>query len=205
MLHEYRSYTIAPHLFATYCELAEIKAIPIRKNSYGRLVAFWASESGTLCQVHHIWEYESIDSRNAERARLVQNADWMNEFIVHAWPTMMRQEIRFMYPKTNITVPDGENVYEARIYRAVVGKFTVVADALLERNRGKGSTLVGIYTCESPDPNEVVEITAYRDPVQRLTAHSESNTQRKWFAKYGQLILDIRATTLLPLPISPMK
>ena len=205
MLHEYRSYTIYPHLFARYCALVEQKAIPIRKDDYGRLVAFWASEAGTLCQVHHIWEYPGVNERNAERARMFQNLDWTSEFIAGAWPTMRDQKVRFMYPTTDITVPTGSNVYETRVYRTVVGKFREIATALVERPRGETSTLVGIYLSESPEPNEVVEITAYGAYEQRLKANLESGAQRAWLADYGEMILDIDATTLLPLPMSPMK
>lgn len=205
MIHEYRTYTIFPHLFARYCELAEKKAIPIRGDNYGRLVGFWTSEGGTLCQVHHIWEYPGLDARNAERVRMFENSAWMNEFIVHAWPTMQRQEVRFMHPRTSITTPDGTNVYEARIYRTVVGRFVEMADTLKSRPRGNGATLVGIYTCDSPEPNEVVEIIAYKDYSARLANGTQSRSQVAWFAEHGAELVDIRSTPLLPLPISPLK
>ncbi|OAF12630.1 hypothetical protein AYJ54_46090 [Bradyrhizobium centrolobii] len=205
MIHEYRTYTIFPHLFARYCELAEKQGIPIRRDDYGPLVGFWASEGGTLCQVHHIWEYPGLDSRNAERVRLSENRAWMNEFIAHAWPTMQRQEVRFMQPRSSITRPQGSNIYEVRIYRSVVGRFVEMAEALKSRPRGDAATLVGIYTSESPEPNEVVEIVAYKDYSARLADGTQSRRQVEWFTKHGADLVDIRATPLVPLPISPLK
>ena len=205
MIHEYRTYTLHPHLFARYCELAETKAIPIRGNDYGRLVAFWASEGGTLCQVHHIWEYPGLDTRNAERVRMFENRAWTDDFIAHAWPTMQRQEVRFMHARTPIVPPNGTNVYETRVYRTVVGRFVEVAEALKARPRGAHSRLVGIYTCDSPEPNEVVEIVAYPTAEARFAAHSQTEDQCAWLATHGSDLIDIRATPLLPLPFSPMR
>jgi hypothetical protein len=205
MIHEYRTYTLHPKLFARYCELAETKAIPIRGNDYGKLVAFWISEGGTLCQVHHIWEYPGLDARNAERIRMFENKAWTNDFIAHAWPTMQRQEVRFMQARSEIVTPKGSNFYETRIYRTVVGRFVETAQAVKARPRGAGATLVGVYTSDSPEPNEVVEIIAYPSADARFKAHGESSEQRAWLAAHGDDLIDIRATPLLPLPISPMR
>jgi hypothetical protein len=205
MIHEYRTYTLHPHLFARYCELAEQKAIPIRGNEYGQLVAFWISEGGLLCQVHHIWEYSGLDARNAERVRMFHNKTWTDDFIAHAWPTMQRQEVRFMQARTSVITPEGTNVYETRIYRTVVGRFVEMAEAVKARPRGKDTTLVAVYTSDSPEPNEVVEIIAYKTPAARLAAHSLSSDHKAWLASFGTELVDIRATPLLPLPMSPMK
>ena len=202
MMHEYRTYTLHPHLFKRYCGLAETKAIPIRKDDYGRLMAFWSSASGTMCQVHHIWEYPDVNERNAERARMVQNAEWMGEFIADAWPTMMRQDIRFMYPVTEFQAPTGSNIYETRIYRAAVGQFRQVADLVAQRPRPQGATLVGCYTSESPDPNDVVEIVAYADIAQRFAFDADDQA---WFATHGDKLVDTSSTMLRPLPMSPVK
>lgn len=204
MLHEYRTYTIHPGKLRAYLTLAGEKAIPIRRNDYGRLVGFWWSEAGMLNQVHHIWEYPSVDVRNAERLRMFDNRDWTDEFIVHAWPTMQRQDVRFMTARSDIRVPSGSNMYEARVYCTVVGRFMAVAEAVASRPRGASAQLVGVYTSDSPSPNEVVELVAYGDLQARLASHQDSDEQANWFDAHGADLLGVHSTLLHPTPFSPM-
>jgi hypothetical protein len=207
VLHEYRTYTLHPSELSDYVRLANEKAIPIRGNDYGRLLGFWVSEAGTLCQVHHIWEYRSLDDRQAERARMWQNDRWRTEFIAHAWPTMQRQEVRFMIPRSPLGAPSRPaGLYEARIYRTVVGKFAEAAAFVAERPLPEGSTRVGIWTCESPQPNEVCEIVAHADPVARFAAGASSSPpQATWWNTYGDELLETSSTLMVPIAVSPLQ
>ncbi len=207
MLHEYRIYTLHPHELSKYVRLANEKAIPIRKDDYGRLLGFWVSEAGTLCQVHHIWEYPSLDARQAERARMWTNAQWREEFIAFAWPTMQRQEVRFMSARIPLATPPGpQALYETRIYQTVVGKFLETADTVLARPLPDGALRIGCWSCESPEPNQVVEIIAYADFATRFTAgETQSAAEAAWWSGQGHLLLGATSTLMRPIAVSPLK
>lgn len=201
MIHEYRTYTIHPHLFARYCDLAEKKAIPIRRDNYGCLVAFWISESGTLCQVHHIWEYPGLDARNSERARMFANKSWTDEFIAEAWPTMQRQEVRFMHARTPATSPPGSNIYETRIYRTVDGRFVEAAEAVNRRPRGADAHLY----LRQPGTERSGRNRRLSRRYGTFRRSYRNGGQQAWLGTHGKELVDIRSTALLPLHISPMK
>ncbi|NKC33891.1 NIPSNAP family protein [Falsiroseomonas selenitidurans] len=207
MLHEYRTYTIHPAQLGAYVRLANQKAIPIRGDDYGRLLGFWVSEAGTLCQVHHIWEYASLDARQAERARMWTNDRWREEFIAFAWPTMQVQEVRFMTARATLVAPAGpQALYEARVYQTVVGRFVEAALAVQKRPLSPGATRVGCWTCESPQPNQVVEIVAYADANLRFVAdESQASEQASWWDAQEADLLGASATIMRPIAVSPLK
>lgn len=208
MLHEYRTYTLHPSQFGEYVRLANEKAIPIRKDDYGRLLGFWVSEAGTMCQVHHIWEYDSFEARQAERARMWSNDRWRDEFIAYAWPTMQRQEVRFMTARMPFVVPPAAaGLYEARIYRTVVGRFVEGAALVAERPLPSGSTRICTWTCESPQPNEVCELVAHADAVARFGAAGASSgpAQAAWWAAHGDQLLATASSFLVPITVSPLQ
>jgi hypothetical protein len=75
---------------------------------------------------------------------------------------------------------------------------------VLSRPRGDGAQLVGVYACEAPSPNEVVELVAHSDLNARMAAHQDSDEQAAWFDAHGADLLGIQATLLHPTPFSPM-
>lgn len=206
MIHEYRTYTMHPGQLEAYLELAETKVQPIRQDKYGKLVGFWYSEFGRMHQVHHIWEYASLDRRRDDRIELFNRSDWMEQFIAGAWPTMQTQDVRFMNPTQAYVYPDGNHaLYETRIYRTVVGRFKQVAAAVAQRPLAPGATRVGLWACEAPTPNEVCEIVAYRSFEDRLADNIQATGQRTWFREHGAQILETHSTLLLPIGISPVQ
>jgi len=206
MIHEYRTYTITPGELHLYLELAETRVQPLRQDRYGRLVAFWTSEFGVLNQVHHIWEYASIDQRQELRRELSQNRRWCDEFLAGAWPTMQTQEVRFMLPRGGLGEIDGRSAfYERRIYRCPAGKFASLATAVQDRPRDEQATLFGVWISESPQPNEIVEIVAYPSFEARLNDRLASERQRHWLHTHKALVQQIDSTLLLPIGISPVQ
>lgn len=204
MIHEYRTYTIEPGQLDTYLALAESRVVPIRQNDYGRLVGFWTSEFGLLNQVHHIWEYTSIDQRQQLRRDLSENRRWCDEFLAGAWPTMQTQEVRFMNPQGRIAPIAGPSAfYERRIYRCPAGKFTDLGRAVQQRRRDAGASLMGVWTSESPQPNEVVEIVAYPDLQTRLADRITAAPQRDWLREHANILQQVESAFLLPIGISP--
>lgn len=206
MIHEYRTYTIHPGQLHRYLELAETKVQPIRQDKYGRLVGFWYSEFGTLNQVHHVWEYVSLDRRQSDREVLFQQRDWMEEFIAGAWPTMQVQEVRFMNPKTALRTPAGPSAfYEIRTYRTTVGQAARVAGLVAERPLADGATRVGLWVCETPQPNEVCELLAYGSFEQRAADASQAPRQQQWLDAAGPHLQLSWSTLMLPIAISPLQ
>lgn len=205
-VHEYRTYTITPGQLDVYLGLAETKVRPIREDRYGRLVAFWTSEFGTLNQVHHIWEYASIDERQAQRRELALNADWCHQFLAGAWPTMQSQEVRFMFAQTPLNAPaQPAQLWERRIYRCPAGHFAALARAVQARPRHPSATLFGIWISESPQPNEIVEIVAYQSLPDRLADATTTAPQRDWMREHASHLQAIESSLLLPIGISPVR
>lgn len=206
MIHEYRTYTIHPGQLARYLDLANRKVVSVRGERYGRLVGFWWSEFGTYNQVHHIWEYSSLDSRQSLRKELAVNRDWADGFLAGAWPTMQVQYVRFMVPHTPVVPPTVRSLaYEARIYGTTPGHFTEVANAVAERPRGEGAHLVAVYNSETPQPNEVCELVAYASLDGRLGQHAQGQQQSAWLAQQEGRVLGITSTLLLPAAFSPLQ
>lgn len=206
MIHEYRTYTITPGELNLYLELAETRVQPTRQDRYGRLAAFWTSEFGVLNQVHHIWEYASLDQRQALRRELSQNPTWCDDFLAGAWPTMQSQEVRFMLPQMPLADVGAGNVfYERRIYRCPAGKFAALCAAVMARPRSAQAKLFGVWVSETPQPNEIVEIVAYPGFGERLADATTTAPQRDWLHTHKALLQQIESTLLLPIGISPVQ
>jgi hypothetical protein len=186
--------------------LAESKVRPIREDRYGRLVAFWTSEFGTLNQVHHIWEYTSIDQRRDLRRELAGNRDWCDQFLAGAWPTMQVQEVRFMFARGAVSAPKSKAaLYERRVYRCPAGRFEAAANAVSERPLNAGAQRFGVWVSETPQPNETVEIVAYPTFESRLADNTTAPLQRDWFAKHEGLFQQVDSVLLVPIGISPVQ
>lgn len=204
MIHEYRTYTMHPHRLEAYLQLAETKVQQIRQDKYGKLLGFWYSEFGPLHQVHHVWEHESLDRRQSDRKELYNRRDWMDEFIAGAFPTMQEQDVRFMHPAQDFVLPEqGSALYEARVYRTSVGNSSRVAAAVAKRPLAPTATRVGLWIGETPTPNEVTEIIAYRSFADRVADEVRAPVQRDWIQVNGPHILATHSTLLLPIGISP--
>jgi hypothetical protein len=206
MIHEYRTYTLHPGSLERYLELAESVVQPIRQDKYGKLIGFWYSEFGHLHQVHHIWEYSSLDQRQSDRKELFERKDWMGQFISHAWPTMQIQNVRFMVPVLDYKlVEKTHKLYEARIYRTEVGKYNDGGEAVRLRPLSDGATRIGLWRCETPQPNEICELVAYATYEDRLADAMQSTDQQRWWKEFGKTFIATDSTLLLPIGISPVK
>jgi NIPSNAP len=200
VIYEYRTYTLGLGLLQQY--VAAGKYAGLRKNEkYGRLVGSWLSEFGTYHQFHHIWAYPSLDARQAARAELSEHEEWTQKFLKTAWPAMQRQEVRFMTAQTEITPPKTPALfYEARIYRTEVGQFAEGAGAILERPCS--GTRFGLWISETPQPNEIVEITAYPDFARRLEDRIRQPEQSAWLIRHQGLFQGVSNMLLDPLTIA---
>lgn len=211
MLYELRTYTFTPGKMPEYLKLAEEVGSKVRGDRYGKRLGSWTSEIGILNQVWHLWEYESFAERTRLRAELSQNRDWTEGFTAKIRPLITRQEIRFMNAFLPFKAPaKGGNVYELRMYRANTGavkQWSELFKAIMPV-REKFSANVCAWTVESPDPNSVVHLWAYRDLLERRDVRDAAVRDPEWQAFLGQgtaLLAEMQSVIMLPTSVSPLK
>jgi hypothetical protein len=200
MIYEYRIYTLGLGQLQQYFGAG--KYAGIRKDEkYGRQIGCWLSEFGTYHQFHHLWAYPSLDARQSARAALSENEEWTGKYLATAWPAMQMQEVRFMIAQTDITPPETPALfYEARIYRTQVGRFAEGIEAILERPC-KGQRF-GLWLSETPQPNEIVEITAFSDFAHRLEDRIRLPETSAWLARHEGLFQGMTNMLLDPVAIA---
>jgi hypothetical protein len=76
MYYEVRTYRLRNGSLSAYLEAVEKEGIAIQSRHLGMLVAYLYSEIGPLNEIVHIWAYESLDDREARRARLQADPEW---------------------------------------------------------------------------------------------------------------------------------
>jgi hypothetical protein len=101
-------------------------------------------------------------------------------------------------------------VYELRTYRTHVGKvgewvthFTASLPA-----REKYSKIVGLWTTEVSQLNQVVHIWAYPDLKQRAEVRAKVPQDPEWkvfLAKGGPLLAHMESVVLIPTEVSPLR
>lgn len=211
MIYELRTYTLKAGTVPAVVKAASEISTDIRKNDYGKLEGYWVSEIGPLNQVHHLWSYNDLNERQRLRAELVKQPRWNGEYIPAIRPHIYRQEIRFLNGVVGIAPPaSGPNIYELRHYRCRpggmpewVGHFTKALPA-----REKYSKIVGLWTTEAPQINEVLHIWAYSDLNARAAARAGAMKDPGWqeFLKASSgLLEEMNSTVMLPAPHSPLK
>jgi hypothetical protein len=202
MIHEYRCYRLFPELFLRYCSLAEDLVPRLRGDKYGKLVGFWSSIGIGNCTVHHIWQYESLDERMVARQLLSQDSEWIDQFIKNAWPTMAEQTVRFLNPLIFNSPPSGDHRYQIRVYKGASGAFTNLSSAIASRPRSSDEHLVALYTAESPDPNEIIEVVCMSENIPTDLTRTFDNFE--WLESVGGLLKSIEVNEVQPLGLSPL-
>jgi len=77
MFYEIRTYQLRNGALPGYLKVVEDEGIAIQKRHLGSLVAYFHSEIGPLNEIVHIWAYVSLDDREARRARLMADPEWI--------------------------------------------------------------------------------------------------------------------------------
>lgn len=211
MIHELRTYTFHPGKLPAYLKIAETIGRPVRGNDYGVNHGYWTSEFGTLNQIWHLWSYDSLAERTRLRAELAKNQRWTTEYIPAIRPLMVRQDIRLLNPVIEIQPPakDG-GIYELRTYRMHVGMAPGWSQLLKSYlpMREAYSKIVGLWTCEAPQPNEVVHMWNYPDVTSRIATRAAVSQDPAWHEFLGkgtQMIAEMNSVLLLPTSYSAMK
>jgi len=212
VIYELRIYTVKSGSVMEVAKNSGTVARSIRGDEYGKLEGYWITEIGPLNQVVHLWSYKDLNERQRLRAELGKNTRWTNEYLPLIRPHMLRQDIRLLNHVVGLNPPaqQGSNVYELRYYRtrpgAVkewVGHFTSALPV-----REKYSKIVGLWTGEAGQPNEVVHLWAYPDLNARTAARGAAVKDPGWqeFLKKGGPLLDeMNCMIMLPSAHSPLK
>lgn len=211
MIHELRTYTFQQGKLAEYLDLARTIGRPVRGQNYGVNLGYWTTEFGTLNQVWHLWEYESLNERARLRGELAKNERWTKEYVPAIRDLMLRQDIRFLNPIHGVTPPEQEGgIYELRIYRmkpTMLGGWAASFRDIM-RVREKYSKNVGIWTGEAPQPNEAVHMWNYRDMKHRTEVRAAVAKDPEWqafVAKGAPIIMEMQNMLLIPTDYSSMK
>jgi hypothetical protein len=76
MYYEIRTYRLKNGSIPDYLAAVGETGITIQKKHLGHLVGYFYSEIGPINEIVHIWAFESLDDREARRARLMADPDW---------------------------------------------------------------------------------------------------------------------------------
>ncbi|WP_064695012.1 NIPSNAP family protein [Rhizobium aegyptiacum] len=76
MFVEIRTYRLKNGGVPEYLKVAAETGIAIQKKHLGNLVGYFSSEIGPINEIVHIWSFDSLDDRQARRARLAGDAEW---------------------------------------------------------------------------------------------------------------------------------
>ncbi len=204
MIHELRTYTMRSGAAPKAAELSGSLGRDIRGDNYGRLEGYWMTEIGPLNRVMHLWSFDSLDERTRLRGELAKNERWTGEYLLKMKPMLLRQDIRLLNVLRPIAVPETTgNIYEFRNYRLIPGGakrwFELLSAALPARE--KYSKVVGIWSTEAGQPNEVCYIWAYADLNERMKARAAAMEDPDWRAFLGEasgLLERMHSTIMLP-------
>lgn len=78
MIYEMRTYTAKPGALGPWLRVYEAKRLPILQRHLGRLVAAFTPDTGELNQLVQIWEYKDAADREARRAALWSDPEWID-------------------------------------------------------------------------------------------------------------------------------
>jgi hypothetical protein len=211
MIYELRTYTLKPGTLADVVKAASTVSRDIRADNFGKLEGYWLTEIGPLNQVMHLWSYDDLNQRARLRTELGKNPRWGAEYVPLIRPHLVRQEVRILNAVRAPVAPEHTpNIYEFRNYAvrpgAVQQWVQLFTQALPVRETY--SKIVGLWTTEAPQANEVCHIWAYPDLNARAAARGAAAKDAAWqeFLKQATGLLDeLHSTVMLPAPHSPLK
>ena len=211
MIYELRTYTTKPGTAAQAAAHSATVGRDVRGDEYGRLEGYWMTEIGPLNQVMHLWSYADLNERARLRAALSTNERWNKEYLPAMRPNLLRQDIRLLNCVIGPNAPESEgNLYEFRNYRLRPGAMKewlgLFMDALPARE--KYSRIVGLWSTEAGQPNEVCHIWSYPSFEARLEVRGKVAEDPAWQAflpKAGGLIEEMHSTLMLPAQHSKLQ
>ncbi len=211
MIYEMRTYTFHPGKLPAYLDLARNVGRPVRGQNYGTNHGYWTSEFGSLNQIWHLWSYPGLDERKRVQGELAKNERWTKEYVANVRPLIARQDIRFLNPVYGVNAPvKSGGFYELRMYRMNPGRTAGWASAFRDIMpvREKYSRNIGIWTGESPQPNEAWHMWNYQDTNERTAARTALFKDPQWLAfleKNTGAVVEMNNVMLIPTDYSDLK
>ncbi len=95
MLFELRSYELRPGKAPVYLEFFRTFGLGL-VTRHLPMGGYWMAETGALNRIEHLWIYADMAERDACRAALAGDGDWMQGFVPRAFGDVVRQENRLM-------------------------------------------------------------------------------------------------------------
>ncbi len=97
MIVEERIYTLKFGKTAEYFKLYEQEGLDVQRPILGNLLGYYATETGVLNMVVHLWGYEDMADRSRRRAQLHADPRW-RAYVPKLAATVERQENRILIP-----------------------------------------------------------------------------------------------------------
>ncbi len=104
MIYEQRCYTLTPAGMRPFLALYEREGLAMLREHLGRLVAFFTTETGELNQVVHLWAFQDLPDREARRAALWRDPQWL-AYADKVLPLIVRMETRLLKPTAFSPLP----------------------------------------------------------------------------------------------------
>jgi NIPSNAP len=207
MIDELRIYRLVPGGLADYLKFAGEVAMPLRGDSYGKLLGFWYGEIGSANCAFNLWQHEDLNTRQALREGLETMSEWRAQYLSRVQPLMQQTVIRLMTPVAEVSEPkEAGNTYELRIIRTKAGRAHELASRLMtEPPPHLKARTVGIWTTFAGTLNEVVQLCAYRDVRERLSYPLQHAEWRDFLGRHGPLAEEVESSLLIPVDFSPLQ
>ncbi|XP_035280224.1 protein NipSnap homolog 3A-like isoform X1 [Anguilla anguilla] len=210
--YEFRTYSIKPEWNAAFLELTE-KKIHLRM-ALAELLGYWSVNCGALNQVLQIWKYDSYAQRSDARTALVNNPEWMEEYIAKAIPMLAYQEneVAYLVPWCTVKKPPKKGIYELSTFQMKPGGPAVwghAFQAAINVNASAGySHLVAVFHSEFGPLNQVQVLWWFEDPDTRAAIRHKAHGDARVVAAVRESVkyLDSqRSKLLLPTTFSPLQ
>lgn len=100
MFFELRTYDLKPGKAPVYLEFFRTFGVS-RVTRHLPMLGYWQVETGRLNRIEHLWAYESFAERDACRAGLVGETEWVRDFVPKAFVDVVAQENRILRLETS--------------------------------------------------------------------------------------------------------
>ena len=174
MLHELRIYDLAPGAVPAYAALFRVRGLP-HVTRHLPMVGYWATDSGALNRLYHLWVYDSLAERDACRAGLAADADWMQGFVPEGFALIRRQQNLILRLEAGSPALDRAVAARKTHLPAVAPETPLFAPArmsLVDRPAGpEDGTRIGLWQVVSGDgPGRALSLHAHGEGDPFVTA-----------------------------------
>ena len=97
MLIDHRTYTLHPGAISDYFRLYEAEGLATQRKYLINMIGYFATESGPLNQVIHLWAYRDAADRETRRAALQADPQWQ-AYVKKIRPLIVRQKTKLLIP-----------------------------------------------------------------------------------------------------------